>query len=452
MEGSIRFIHASDLHLGSLLHYTGENRGDAARIMATATFDAFARVCNAAIEKNVDFLVLSGDVFDSEAQSVLAIRFFVEQCSRLEAEGIPVYVISGNHDSSIVKKQILDLPANVYLFDSEAVQTCEVLNRRKKLIARILGQSYRGQADSRKMYSLYNPPDEGVWNIGLIHTQLDPGNTNYVPCSLDDLVSRNGIHYWALGHIHECVVLRDTYPVVAYSGIPQGRDFGEQGVGGCLLVELDQDSQIKLEFIPTSSIIWRRVEVKIDEDPLKVPKNISDLSDILAQYAERILDEPIRFPAGVVGLEKDLDNLVKGYIVQWIITGRGEIHEILIEQEQEVSSLLIDAMQGRFGHREPFLFTDSVKICTGKPVPSLEELGKESVVWQDLYEVINECLTDMEVQRELLGQLGQIWETVVDHERQSPYKFQVTSEVLKDLIVQAQQLIIEELLERRGLG
>ena len=43
MEGSIRFIHASDLHLGSLLHYTGENRGDAARIMATATFDAFAR-------------------------------------------------------------------------------------------------------------------------------------------------------------------------------------------------------------------------------------------------------------------------------------------------------------------------------------------------------------------------------------------------------------------------
>lgn len=453
MAGSVRFIHASDIHLGSLLHYTGECRVDIAEIMKNATFEAFARICDAALEYAVDFLVLSGDIYDSDAQSVAAVHFFHQQCKRLGEKGIPIYVVRGNHDPLIGRSEVLEPPGNVYLFDSETVQTYEVRKDDSgELVARVLGQSYRGQADSRKMYSLYTPPDTGVWNVALIHTQLNPQNNNYVPCSLEDLCSKTGIHYWALGHIHECMILRRTYPAVAYSGIPQGRDSGEQGIGGCLLVELRSDSRPDLKFIPTSSIIWRRIEVRIDGDSIRTPKNLNDLADMLAEHAEAVLDEPICFPDGVVGVKSSLSSLIKGFVVQWVITGRGEIHDYLVEQSEEASEFLAQNLQRGFEHRKPFLCTDSVVIRTGKPVPALDVLKDKAIVWRDLQEVISMCLADTEMQRELLGELGQIWDVNVDHESVDPCRFQVTSEILDDIIAQAQQLIIERLMDRRGLG
>ena len=41
-----------------------------------------------------------------------------------------------------------------------------------------------------------------------LHTQLDPGNPNYCPCSVEDLLSQEHIHYWALGHIHQPRIVR----------------------------------------------------------------------------------------------------------------------------------------------------------------------------------------------------------------------------------------------------
>lgn len=452
MAGSVRFIHASDIHLGSHLHYTGECSTDVAKSIKNATFRAFSRICDAALEYDVDFLVLSGDVYDSDAQSVAAVHFFNEQCRRLEEKAIPVFVIRGNHDPLVGGSEILRHPGNVFLFDSERVEMHEVRKDTGELIARVLGQSYRGRADSRKMYSSYTPPDTGVWNIGLIHTQLDPQNNNYVPCSLEDLCSKTSMHYWALGHIHQCGVLRKANPTVAYSGIPQGRDFGEQGVGGCLLVELKPLSEPYIKFIPTSSIIWKRVEVKIDRDPERFPKNLHDLENLLAHYAEKVLEEPLKLPDGVKVVEADLSDLIEGYIVEWTITGRGEIHELFEEQEQDASEFLVDSLQRRFSRRRPFLCTDSVVMRTGRPVPDLDVLKNEAVVWKELYEIISMCLTDPEMRRELQGELGQIWDVNVDHENLDPYRFQVTPEVLNDFITQAQQLIVERLMDRRKLG
>lgn len=453
MEDAVRFIHASDIHLGSFMHYTGECTGDIAKVMRNATFEAFTRICDVALEYSVDFLVLSGDVYDCEAQSVAAVRFFYEQCRRLEEKQIPVYVIRGNHDPLMARLDILEPPANVFLCDSEAVQTYEVRSGMGEVVARILGQSYRGQADSRKMYGSYTPPDTGVWNIGLMHTQLEPQNSNYVPCSLGDLCCKTDIHYWALGHIHECVILRDSYPIVAYSGIPQGRDFGEQGLGGCLLVELRPDHEPDLRFIPTSSVIWERIEVSIDEDPTKTPRNLDDLVNMLLEHAELVLNKPVSFPKGVLGVRDNLSSAIKGYVVQWVITGRGELYDHFVEQDhEEVSDYLIDNLRQRLEHRKPFLCTDSVVVRLGKPVPSLDELKDKAIVWRDLHEVINMCLTDTEMQRELLGELGQIWYANGDHETIDPHRFQVTPEVLSDIIAQAQQLIIERLMDRREVG
>ena len=78
----IKFIHTADLHLGSLLHINGEITEHMQKFVRTATMDAFRRICNAAIEHDIDFVVISGDLYDREARSVVACRFFVEECEK----------------------------------------------------------------------------------------------------------------------------------------------------------------------------------------------------------------------------------------------------------------------------------------------------------------------------------------------------------------------------------
>ena len=91
----LRFIHTADIHLGSFLHIGGETLPPAVeKAVETATLEGFSRVCDVAISHNVDFVVIAGDLYDSEARSVKAISYFINQCKKLEQANIDVFVIS----------------------------------------------------------------------------------------------------------------------------------------------------------------------------------------------------------------------------------------------------------------------------------------------------------------------------------------------------------------------
>src|SRR5262245_51408417 len=88
----IRFLHAADLHLG--LRVTRFEESACNRI-GEARFEAVENLCTAAAERQVDFLLIAGDVFDDHSVSrPIAERAFAV----LEAAPCPVYIIPGNHD------------------------------------------------------------------------------------------------------------------------------------------------------------------------------------------------------------------------------------------------------------------------------------------------------------------------------------------------------------------
>ncbi|AZR74341.1 hypothetical protein BBF96_13655 [Anoxybacter fermentans] len=452
MGGKVRFIHAADIHLGSLLHSTGRAPQEISNLIKRVTYEAFVRICNAAIKYSVDFVLLAGDLYDHKSRSVAANQFFVHQCQRLEKENIPVYIIAGNHDPLQEQGELFDLPKNVFIFDSEQVEVQEVVNKEGELIARILGQSYRGRSESRKMYSSFTVPDTGVCNIGILHTQLDPTNNNYVPCSLNDLICKNDIHYWALGHIHQPRILHRTHPVIAYSGIPQGRDFGEEGVGGCFLVEMTPQNEPEIWFIPTSSVVWKRVEIAIDEDEKNVPENFTCLENLILNKAEDILNKVPPIPEGFkLAQDNNWPDFFQGYIIQWILTGRGEIHDLLVEQEEEAIRLLVENLQDRLKDRKPFLWTESVVVRTGKPLPHLKSLKEQNPIFAEIEEIVHLSLTDAQFKKDLVSELGQIWEDRVDHENINEQKFQLDEETLQAIVKQAEEIVIEKLIEGREL-
>ncbi len=254
----ISFIHTADIHLGSVLNIAGEQRPPAVeRAVAEATLEGFRRVCSAALQTQVDFVLIAGDLYDLEARSVRAQDFFLQECRRLAQENIDVFLIAGNHDPLRENRDLWEIPPNVQVFGGRQPQVYQVLDREQRPLARIVGQSYQSRAEREKIHLNYDILKPDLWNIALLHTQLAGGDSNYVPASLGELKERVDLHYWALGHLHQQRILNETFPLIAYPGIPQGRHFGEEGRGGCLLVELGGFKPHTLSFIPLAPVVYQ---------------------------------------------------------------------------------------------------------------------------------------------------------------------------------------------------
>lgn len=435
----LKFIHTADIHLGSFLHIGGDSLPPALeKAIETATLEAFNRICDVAISHNVDFVAISGDLYDSEARSVKAISYFIDQCKRLEKANIHVFVIAGNHDPLRQRQELFKLPQNVKLLAGSQPEICELLDDNERPIARVIGQSYTNTREQKKLHLDYRVADNSIWNIALLHTQLEAPKSNYIPCSVAELKDIEDIHYWALGHIHQPRILNNSFPYIAYPGIPQGRDFGEQGRGGCMLVELDPLEGGKITFIPTAPVIYKRIDVYIDEDPDSLPQSLDDLEDMLTEHGKRLIEQDV---------EQD-SYTIEGYVVEWILRGRGGIHNQLKEQEQEFLEELTHRLRAAFEPVSPFLWTDSITLRTQPPI-DYDSLMKDSLIAQELDNIINKCLEDETMKKKLLKALGEIWSGDEDHESGKEYIFHMDQSTLEEMLWNAKELILEKLVEGR---
>ncbi|TFH42733.1 MAG: DNA repair exonuclease, partial [Lysobacterales bacterium] len=196
---AFRFLHAADIHLDSPLKGLAGHEGRAAERIRTATREAFDQLVGFAIEEQVAFLVVAGDLYDGDWRDYKTGLFFAAQMGRLNKAGIPVYLLYGNHDAESQITRRLVLPENVNVFGSRKPVTFKL----DELNVALHGQSFRERDVSDNLALTYPEPIGGAFNIGVLHTGLGGmgGHANYAPCSLGDLVSK-GYDYWALGHVH----------------------------------------------------------------------------------------------------------------------------------------------------------------------------------------------------------------------------------------------------------
>ncbi len=435
----LKFIHTADIHLGSFLHIGGETLPPSVdKAIETATLEGFSRVCHAAIVNGVDFMVISGDLFDREARSVKAMSYFVEQCKALNDKGIDLFIIAGNHDPLREQPDLFEMPSNVKVFRGDQPEVFMVLDKDQVPIARIIGQSYQNRWEQREIHLNYKPLDTDLWNIALLHTQLEAGSSKYIPCSIGDLKGRQDIHYWALGHIHQPGILNQASPYIVYPGIPQGRDFGEQDRGGCVLVELNPFGDSTISFIPLAPVVYKRIDIFIDSDEENLPESLPELEDMISQQADRLLEDA----------EKNDNYPVKGYVVEWILRGRGAIHNSIKEQEHESLHLLTESLRMRYEGISPFLWTQSVILRTRPPV-DYGGLVKNNPVFDELDNIIRQCLDDGAMKAKLIKELGDIWAGDSDHESSDDFRFHMDQATLEEIVSTAKQLILEKWAEGR---
>lgn len=258
----IKFIHCADLHLDSPFKSKSHLAPSIFEDVQNSAYESFKKIVDTALKEEVDFVLIVGDLFDSENRTLRAEVFLKEQFKRLEKEQIFVYISHGNHDP-LTEKITNDWPDNVSVF-SNRVETYQAITKDGETIF-VHGFSYQHDTSYENKIDEY-PSSQGKKgiHIGMLHGTYSKSSTKnrYTEFILEDL-NQKLYHYWALGHIHERQELSDMPPIY-YPGNIQGRHFGEQGPKGCLLVEGDH-LRLNANFIPTQQIRFEEATIKTDK-------------------------------------------------------------------------------------------------------------------------------------------------------------------------------------------
>ncbi len=347
-----KFIHTADLHLDSPFKGIKTLAPEHAAEILDSTFRAFTRVVDYCLDLAVDFLLISGDIFDSENRSVRAEIFFLREMKRLAAADIKVYLIYGNHDYVQAGKNSITWPDNVYSFSADQLERVE-FTRAGVPIAAIYGRSYPERSFATNIVPDFQAALSGsLFSIGVHHTNVD-GNQDYAlysPASLAELKA-TGIDYWALGHIHKGGILNDKDPMIVYAGNTQGRHINEQGMKACHLVEVADKRIVASFWLPVSQISWEELLIDVT-DVTKIDELIgvvdSGLEDLQARYRQAL-------------------------IVRIRLTGRSELYLSLHRQDQLTE--IDESLNLHYNHQQPWLLVESVKADL-KPPLELDSLAE----------------------------------------------------------------------------
>lgn len=270
----MRLIHTSDWHLGRTLVQAS---------LVDAQRQFLDWLLALAVEREVDAVLVSGDVYDRAVPSTDAVRLLDHAFVSFAAAGIPLVVVSGNHDSAVrlgfgrelsavagvhLRTTVAEIDVPVVLHDEHGpVGIYGVPYLLPDAVMAHLGTERSHAAVLRAATSriLADAARRGITRtVALSHAfvtgaaasepsdserDVRVGGVGDAPASVYD-----GLGYVALGHLHrpQRVRLEDSPTQLRYSGSPMAFSFSERDdVKSVVLLELDADGVRDVTTVPT---------------------------------------------------------------------------------------------------------------------------------------------------------------------------------------------------------
>lgn len=252
---SIKILATADLHLGKR---SSDVTGDHAS--TKFTLNKITQYC---IDKDVDVLVLCGDIVDWDNRFFEAYGPLQEAFDSLAKHEIEVYLVTGNHDFDVLP-QIIKTGKNshVHLLGQNENWEVQEFTKNGQTI-QFVGWSFSKRFVKESAMLTWNPEilDPNYQTIGLLHGDIDAKNTHYGPIHLDELRNTN-IALWLLGHIHKQQQLADR-PIVWYTGSTQALSAKEPDIHGPLLITVMLNQPLKIEQIGMSPVRYENISIDI---------------------------------------------------------------------------------------------------------------------------------------------------------------------------------------------
>lgn len=182
---------------------------------------AFQQVVDYALEKSVDFVLLSGDFFHKRSINAQTLQQAVELLSPLRARGIPLIAIEGNHDKAFYQdanswlgflnnQGYLILLTPFFQEGRLILEPWEQKSKRGSWLdlhgARIYGAGYLGVTTAGRLEEIlpYLQKDKEMFTILMLHAAVDKYFLQEIGGVKSEVLKpfRSKVDYLALGHVH----------------------------------------------------------------------------------------------------------------------------------------------------------------------------------------------------------------------------------------------------------
>jgi len=274
----VRFLQISDVHLDAPL--AAGRLGlpaEKTRLRTREIRGVLQDACALARQRQVDVVLVPGDLFDDEAVSLDTVNFVIETLGGIAP--IPVAIAPGNHDfyslgspyndDLLAARRQRPWPSNVKIFREGS---WEIWRPKTVPGLAVTGMAHAaGAAIGERLLAREVPRDgEAAVRILLFHgsrdnTDLPRGKICTVPFSDAELASQD-FHYAAIGHYHTSTMIEAPGGRVlgAYAGCPAGRGLDETGPRSVLIGAIatgGEDPRVTLERVEVDRRRIHLVEV-----------------------------------------------------------------------------------------------------------------------------------------------------------------------------------------------
>lgn len=229
----MKFVHIADIHLDTPFK-TISDRADIGIERRLEQRNALKKVIDYIKANNVEYLFISGDLYDQEYIRESSISFLNDLFK--EIPNTKIFITPGNHDPYIKNSfyATYSWNNNVKIF-TNAVEKVENDN------VNIYGFGFNNfEMNNNQIKDIILDEPE---KINILITHGDLGESKYNPMNLNEIKSM-GFDYVALGHIHK----RDDKTNIIYPGSLISLGFDELGEHGMIVGEII-DKKLNKEFI-----------------------------------------------------------------------------------------------------------------------------------------------------------------------------------------------------------
>ena len=255
----MKFIHVADVHL-----FAQPDQGtDWAEGRSKEIEETFEKVIDACNEKDVDLLLIAGDLFD-RSPSVEDLIFVDEKLERLEKtrtiilSGATDYIPAGSECSSYsFRSRTVMLPpektTNAYL---RGINTC------------VTGFSYGKEEYRDRILEEIEPGREDAINILIGYG----GDSRHMPFKREKIAAR-GFDYVAMGGVHKPThILKNR---MAYAGTPEPLGPKESGRHGYIIGEITDDGTT-IKWCPIAYRNYVDISITMSKDllPAEIIENL----------------------------------------------------------------------------------------------------------------------------------------------------------------------------------
>lgn len=229
----MKFVHIADIHLDTPFK-TISDRADIGIERRLEQRNALKKVIDYTKANNIEYLFISGDLYDQEYIRESSISFLNDLFK--EIPNTKIFITPGNHDPYIKNSfyATYSWNNNVKIF-TNAVEKVENDN------VNIYGFGFNNfEMNNNQIKDIILDEPE---KINILITHGDLGESKYNPMNLNEIKSM-GFDYVALGHIHK----RDDKTNIIYPGSLISLGFDELGEHGMIVGEI-VDKKLNKEFI-----------------------------------------------------------------------------------------------------------------------------------------------------------------------------------------------------------